>query len=307
MAFEFTQEQETLKDMLRAFFLEKCSAEIRRARIENSQSFPLWRDLEALGLTEALTEDPESGFGELAILAFEIGRALVPERISEHITAMRSIPKERHAELGIVTVATKNYFAPVLPDAEHVVRLEAQPGLYKIEKQRDELKNSIDVLIPVLIASSTGSIPYEIGDLETLSLTISLVRASELSGILDAVLAQAVEYVSTREQFGVPIGGFQAIQQKLAAVASHNESLQALAFFSAWCLDFDKQEAEKSVRAALLYALDHVIPGIEDCLQAQGGIAFTWEYDLHLYLRRALFLSQLIPSGVQTELLAKVG
>ena len=121
---------------------------------------------------------------------------------------------------------------------------------------------------------------------EALRLRESLVRAAEICGACDRVLQMARGYVEERKQFDVPIGGFQAVQHKLVDAYVAIESLDALLRYAAWALDHAEDQAALAVQSALWKATREGSSVIESLLQIHGGIGFTWEYDLHLFLRR---------------------
>jgi hypothetical protein len=115
----------------------------------------------------------------------------------------------------------------------------------------------------------------------------STIVANEMAGICDYVISLTSDYVKTRHQFGVPIGGFQAIQHSLATSYVEAESLRALASFAAWALNNSPSQRRLTSLSALVRAVAVAPTVCERAIQAHGGIGFTWEYELHLYLRRA--------------------
>ncbi len=115
---------------------------------------------------------------------------------------------------------------------------------------------------------------------------ICLCAAAEMTGAAKRALTMSVDYAQTRTQFGKPIGSFQAIAHKLADMHVQVESSKALVRFAAWACDNDEKQRTDACRAAKAYA-SGVCPKVaQDAIQAHGGIGFTYEYDLHLFLRR---------------------
>jgi hypothetical protein len=112
-------------------------------------------------------------------------------------------------------------------------------------------------------------------------------KAGEVAGICRRVIAMTVEYAKTRQQFGAAIGSFQAIQQKIAQCYAHSESLTSLSQFASWSAAHSPHQRTLTSQAAILAATEFGPMICETAIQAHGGIGFTWEYDLHLYLRRA--------------------
>lgn len=120
-----------------------------------------------------------------------------------------------------------------------------------------------------------------------------LVQAAQVSGVADRAVALTVEYTRQRKQFDVPVGGFQAVQQQLAAAYLESESLAALVEFAGWAAAESAEQRELSARSALLQACSKGAAIVETAVQLHGGIGFTWEHDLHLFLRRAKFIEAL--------------
>jgi alkylation response protein AidB-like acyl-CoA dehydrogenase len=116
---------------------------------------------------------------------------------------------------------------------------------------------------------------------------LEAVYASHLAGLSQAVIEMTCEYVKTRQQFGAPIGSFQAVQQQIAQRYAEVEALDSLSRFAVWSAVKSKQQAGLTARAAILQATIVTPQTCEMAIQTHGGIGFTWEYPLHLYLRRA--------------------
>jgi alkylation response protein AidB-like acyl-CoA dehydrogenase len=145
-------------------------------------------------------------------------------------------------------------------------------------------------------------------DSELFDALCEATKACELAGVSERAIEMTVQHVKTREQFGVPVGGFQAIQQQLADAFAKSQALGALARFAAWAATKSPEQRLLTARSAAVYAAE-VAPAVcETAIQCHGGIGFTWEYDLHLYLRRAkLIQTALARSAVRVgELLAAV-
>ena len=111
--------------------------------------------------------------------------------------------------------------------------------------------------------------------------------SAELAGGAQRVLEMAVEYAKTRQQFGRPIGTYQAVSHKCADMLVMVESARSLASYAAWALDNDVPEAPLAAAMAKAYASDAARTVASLGLQVHGGIGFTWEHDIHLFLKRA--------------------
>lgn len=115
---------------------------------------------------------------------------------------------------------------------------------------------------------------------------LEVIRACEIAGACKAVTQMTQQYVTEREQFGVSIGGFQAIQHKLSDMYLQAEALEALTEFAAWAASESQEQLGLTAKSAILYASSAGPSIIESSIQAHGGMGFTWEHNLHLYLRR---------------------
>jgi alkylation response protein AidB-like acyl-CoA dehydrogenase len=111
--------------------------------------------------------------------------------------------------------------------------------------------------------------------------------SAEMLGAARRCLDMAVEYAKVREQFGQPIGSFQAIRHKCAEMLLETENSHAAVYYAAWALDAKAEDAELAASVAKAYVGDASRKVCGDAIQVHGGIGFTWEYDLHLYFKRA--------------------
>ncbi|MGV0602829.1 acyl-CoA dehydrogenase family protein, partial [Mycolicibacterium pulveris] len=100
-------------------------------------------------------------------------------------------------------------------------------------------------------------------------------------------LAMTVDYVKNRVQFGRPVGSFQAVKHKCADMRIRVQASTAATYYAAMALDSGRDDVDHAVSVAKAYVSDAVNEVAGEALQLHGGIGFTWEHDLHLYLRRA--------------------
>jgi alkylation response protein AidB-like acyl-CoA dehydrogenase len=114
--------------------------------------------------------------------------------------------------------------------------------------------------------------------------------ALEAAGIARRALEFSVEHAKTREQFGRPIGVYEAVSHPLANTYVESELARSLAYWAAWCVSERDEQAEIAVVAAKSYAGDVAVAACERAIQVLGGIGFTWEHPLHTYYKRALWI-----------------
>jgi alkylation response protein AidB-like acyl-CoA dehydrogenase len=120
--------------------------------------------------------------------------------------------------------------------------------------------------------------------------TASVLQSAETLGVLERLLEMTVEYLKVRVQFGRPLGTFQALKHKCATMAMLVHGTRAATYYAAMVADAGPEHADDAARAACVAASYSSAATAEvagEALQLHGGIGFTWEHDLHLYLRRA--------------------
>ena len=110
---------------------------------------------------------------------------------------------------------------------------------------------------------------------------------AEMTGGMQRVLDQTVQYAKTRKQFGAVIGQFQAVQHLCADMLVYTESSRSAAYYAAWALQERIPEARLAVSSAKSYTSEAYREVGNRGIQVHGGMGFTWENDLHLYYRRA--------------------
>lgn len=114
--------------------------------------------------------------------------------------------------------------------------------------------------------------------------------AAQMTGVAAAALDLAVAYAKDRVQFGRPIGSFQAIKHKCADMLVALESARSAVYYAGWALAGAGGERAVAVSMAKSAAGDACRLACNDALQIHGGVGFTWEFDIHLYLKRGKLL-----------------
>jgi acyl-CoA dehydrogenase len=118
----------------------------------------------------------------------------------------------------------------------------------------------------------------------------AVMMAFEQVGVADAALEMARDYALGRYAFGRPIGSFQAIKHKLADVYIAVELARSNAYYGAWALHTDAAELPIAAAVARIAACDAGWLATKENIQTHGGMGFTWQFDCHLYYRRAKLL-----------------
>jgi len=113
--------------------------------------------------------------------------------------------------------------------------------------------------------------------------------AADAFGGAQRLLEMSVEYAKTREQFGVTIGHFQALKHQLASMALDVEPSRGLYWFSAYAQDHEVDKAERIAATAKAHITDRFMQVARDAVEAHGGLGFTWECDVQMWFKRAMF------------------
>jgi alkylation response protein AidB-like acyl-CoA dehydrogenase len=130
---------------------------------------------------------------------------------------------------------------------------------------------------------------------------------AEMIGSAQKILDMTVDYSKQREQFGRPIGSFQAIKHKCAEMVTELEAARSAAFYACWAVATGAEDAALSTHIAKSYCSDQLAHLAGEGVQAHGGIAFTWEHDMHLYLKRVKTQQVLLGDGAfHRERLARI-
>jgi alkylation response protein AidB-like acyl-CoA dehydrogenase len=115
----------------------------------------------------------------------------------------------------------------------------------------------------------------------------TVLKSAENVGAADYLLGVTVNYAKERVQFGRPIGSFQAVKHRLADLLISLEAMRASVHYAALALTESFGDADEAVAVAGSYVSDAFSRMCGESLQIHGGIGFTWEHEVHLFVRRA--------------------
>lgn len=317
-------DQRELQDLVRRFFQDAAPPEYLRKRITSGlrSDQALWEALKQLGLEDGfVSEEGALSCADLGLIAEEVGRALLPEPLTERLfgdgivarylsPTTKGLLKDVEAGTAVAPASccrlklnarSKKVSGEILwafgvEGANRLIGSVEHGGSSKLFVCSLKQSGVTCGVVPSLdLTASLCSISLKdatfvlMSDEESsvVSDVFEILKACEVYGVTSRVIEMSSEYLKTREQFGVPIGAFQALQQKLADAYANSESLGALCRFAAWSVQNSPSQRALTARAAIAQAVD-VGPAVcEVAVQVHGGIGFTWEYDLHLFLRRA--------------------
>jgi alkylation response protein AidB-like acyl-CoA dehydrogenase len=115
----------------------------------------------------------------------------------------------------------------------------------------------------------------------------AVATSAELLGGAARVLEMTAQYAKDRVQFGQPIGSFQAVKHRCADMVVDVEGMRSVAWYGAWALAADDPDASVAASSAKVWCADAAKRVMASGLQVHGGIGFTWEHDLHLFMKRS--------------------
>ena len=308
MNFDFSDDQAAIKRTARDFLADRLRPEAWRRLVEEGRyDEGLWREMVELGWGGIHLDEAHGGQGlgmvELAILAEELGYALAPSPFLAGAAAglvlahagsdeqqARWLPALAAGDaVGTVGVVTDGE-APMVPDADRadvLVLLDGLSGMV-VEAGAAEVEPeaTIDSTRHFARVRARSGYPLARDPLAALD-RVEVAVAAELVGIAQRAMEMAVAYAKEREQFGRPIGAYQAVSHRCAQMLLEVESARSTMLYAAWAADYEPQSLALAASMAKAYAADAGWRVTSSSLQVHGGIGFTWEHDLHFFLKRA--------------------
>ncbi|MEI8000507.1 MAG: acyl-CoA dehydrogenase family protein [Actinomycetes bacterium] len=297
MRFVFTEDHLAFRDAVRDLLANECPPAVVRAAWEaGGGRTAAWGALAEMGVLGAAAPEAAGGLGlsmlDLVLITEETGYAALPEPFVEHVLAgVPALPDPGPAAAGGVTV-TAALGAPFVPfgaDAD-LVLLDDDESLVCVAAA-DVIARPVDgVDASRRLARIDWNDAEIIGDDAVRAATFdrgALGTAAQLVGITRRMLDLTVAYVQDRHQFGVPIGSFQAVKHHLADARMALEFARPLVYRAAWSLAVGDPEASVHVSMAKSLASDAAVLTSRQALQAHGAMGYSFEYDLHLFMKRA--------------------
>ena len=277
MNFDLSEDQRTIKSTAREFLAARYPpAEVRRLALEDDRGFTdaQWREMVELGWPGIA----ELGTVEMIVVAEELGYALAPTPLQSTWAAGllgAELPEGRRGALVVGELAFDAGTADVLVDWDGAVvtgaAVEPVRGLDPTRR---------------LFRVSRGERSQGGGEVERGRLRAAVMNAADSVGVAERAMEMAVAYAKERKQFGRAIGSYQAVSHACAQMLLEVEGARSAVYWAAWALDHEPETAPLATAVAKAYAGDAGRRVPRAALQVHGGIGFTWEHDLHLFLKR---------------------
>jgi alkylation response protein AidB-like acyl-CoA dehydrogenase len=325
MRFALTEDQAALRDAVRDLLARECKPAVVREAWEGGAGAPrvaaVWEKLAEMGVLGAAVPEEAGGLGLVACdvvpLLEEAGRVALPLPLVE--TAFVGAPLLAAAgdeeavgrivagellvacaldggetvpwagDAGLILIADRPG-APIagLPASSGDGRGSDADGLDRFGGALEAAESIDGARRTCLLTDRSAAGDLGAGDEDCLAAWQrgALGAAAQLIGLSRALLAMSVTYAEERRQFGVPIGTFQAVKHHLANALLGVEFAAPAVLRAAWSLDTGAATADRDVAMAKALASDAAERVAATALQAHGAIAYTTEYDLHLFAKR---------------------
>ena len=247
---------------------------LRRLDENGNRDPEIWQGLVEMGLPGLLVPEDQGGLGlkllDAALIAAECGRACLAEPLVD--TAFVAVPW--------LMVNGDTVDLSAIASGEKTVPLAHKINGWEADGDGETL-NSVDPM------RNLSALPDDASDDPHLINLGALMSAAQLVGIADSMLDQAVEYAKNRNQFGQPIGAFQAVKHHLATATVALEFAKPVVWRAAQAMDDGIESAPIHVSHAKLAAGDAALQMAETAIQVHGAMGYTYEVDLHFWMKRS--------------------
>jgi len=312
--FDFSPEQLALRDLARDLFEKESPPSRLRELWEGAErDSGVWDAMASVGLTGLTIPEEHGGMGgddvDLALVLEEAGRAALPEPLLETVAvaaatiAESGTDEQRASWLPMIAAGearasflpTGAPFAVDAGDADLLIAQEPGGALHLLRSGAFsatvvESEDRSRRLHAVAWEPAAGT--HLPGDGRRAEARAAVGAAGMLNGISMRLLDMTLAHVKARHQFGRPVGSFQAVKHRLADAHAFVESARAATWYAAYAVARSSPDAHVAAAVAKSYASDAAATVNRTALQAHGGIGFTWEHDLHLWLKRGKALEQ---------------
>jgi alkylation response protein AidB-like acyl-CoA dehydrogenase len=282
--FSLSDDQQLLRDTARKLIERECPPVLVRAHIDDPDAYqPLWRHLSEY---IALGNGPAT---DACLFLEQTGYAAAP---GPFLATMVYAGLIDDGAIGTVVLAGDPTMRFTL-EADRVERIAlVRPGprvsVVDASSASLEFVPTVDFSRRLFTVSATGrDTPLDPDALAAWRDRAHALLAAEMVGVARRIFDMALEYAKQRYQFEQPIGSFQAIQHKLAEMSLALERSTAAVYYAAMTVDAGDADRTRACHVAKAAAGEAARRILKDGIQVHGGIGYTWEHDLHLYLRRA--------------------
>jgi alkylation response protein AidB-like acyl-CoA dehydrogenase len=183
--------------------------------------------------------------------------------------------------------ASADFFLVATADGRrHLVERSADGVTITAEPSIDPTRRFSSVRFDGVRVAAADTLPGAAADYYPVFFRLCVALAAESTGIAQRTMEMAVEYAKDRQQFGRPIGAYQAVSHRCAQMLLETENARSAVYGAAWAADAAPETLPLAASTAKAYASDAGWRVPDASIQVHGGIGFTWEHDLHFFLKR---------------------
>ncbi len=187
----------------------------------------------------------------------------------------------------VLDAASADFFLVSTSDGHrHLVERDAAGLSITPEESIDTTRRLSTLRFEGVRVAAADTLPGAGPDYEHVFDRLCVALAAESTGIAQRTMEMAVEYAKDRQQFGRPIGAYQAVSHRCAQMLLETENARSLVYGAAWAADAEPESLPPAASMAKAYASDAGWRVPNASIQVHGGIGFTWEHDLHFFLKR---------------------
>lgn len=307
MRFELSDEAAALRDAAAGLLAAEVTPAVIRAGWPGGENRPtrvVWRKLAALGAVGTLVAEEHGGLGldenSLVPLLEEVGRSGLPGPAVETIAVAAPLLPRPDILAGDTLVAVGH--GDLIPFGQVAEVIVMRDGGNLLSFGRTDLDLIPHVTVDgsrMLARARPAAGPARGGTVLTDDPAVTeaawqrgvLGTSALLIGLARRMLELTVGYVRQREQFGVPVGSFQAVKHALASALVAVEFARPIVLAAAWAQAADAAEAARQTSAAKVLATDAAQLVARTAIQCHGALGYTTEYELHLFAKRVWALA----------------
>ena len=183
--------------------------------------------------------------------------------------------------------ASADFFLVATADGRrHIVDAGAEGVTVTPETSLDLTRRFSSVRFDGVRVGAADTLPAEGDDYFQVFWRVCVMLAAESTGVAQRALEMSVEYAKDRQQFGRPIGAYQAVSHRCAQMLLETEGARSAVYGAAWAADAEPESLPLAASMAKAYASDAGWRVPDQAIQVHGGIGFTWEHDLHFFHKR---------------------
>ncbi len=187
----------------------------------------------------------------------------------------------------VMDAASADFFLVATGDGRrHLVEKEAEGVTVIPEESIDLTRRLSSVRLESVRVAAENALPGGAEDYWPVFQRACVAIAAESTGVAQRALEMSVAYAKDRQQFGRPIGAYQAVSHRCAQMLLETENSRSAVYGAAWAADAEPGSLPLAASMAKAYASDAGWRVPDAAIQTHGGIGFTWEHDLHFFLKR---------------------